>query len=276
MKTLNALIRTDNSLTVVIDGVPKTMNSDHYSFDEAISCITEGDIDSLDRLFEVATSIANSFNAVYPNGVQIKDGVILYKGQPIHNYVVDKIFDFKKEGLPFLPLVNFLDKLLANPSKRAVNELYSFLEHKNMPICEDGDFLAYKSVRSNYTDHHTGKFVNYVGNVLTMDRNEVCDDSDIGCSDGFHAGSYDYARSFGCANSRLIIVKINPSDVVSIPKDCDCQKLRTCRYEVVKDFDKVYNNHLNSEFGKCDSKANYHNVRDSKGRFAKKRKVVCS
>ena len=30
-----------------------------------------------------------------------------------------------------------------------------------------------------------------------------------------------------------MIVKIDPSDVVSVPHDCDCQKLRTCKYEVV-------------------------------------------
>ena len=33
---------------------------------------------------------------------------------------------------------------------------------------------------------------------------------------------------------RCIIVKINPEDVVSVPLDCECQKLRTTSYEVVK------------------------------------------
>ena len=28
-------------------------------------------------------------------------------------------------------------------------------------------------------------------------------------------------------------VEIDPRDVVSVPKDCDCQKLRTCKYKVV-------------------------------------------
>ena len=30
-----------------------------------------------------------------------------------------------------------------------------------------------------------------------------------------------------------MIVEINPADVVSVPKDCDCQKLRTSKYKVV-------------------------------------------
>lgn len=287
MKTLNALIKTDESITAVIDGIPKTMSCNHPSFTEALTCLATGDTDTLDSLFDVSESITRKFNADNVGGVEITDGVIYYQGEPVHNYVVDRIFDFMDEGLPFEPLANFLNKLMANPSRRAVEELYKFLEHKHLPICEDGDFLAYKSVREDYYDHHSGKFFNGVGEVLEMPRNAVCDDADVGCSYGFHAGSYEYASTFGGGGSRLVIVKINPSDVVSVPKDCDCQKLRTARYEVVKDFEQVYKKPLNTEFtpdwhrseyedededsGCTNKNCNYHNVRDSKGRFMRKR-----
>jgi hypothetical protein len=271
MKTLNALIKTDESITAVIDGVPQTMSCNHPSFTEALTCLALGDIDTLDSLFNVSESITRKFKADSVGGIEITDGVIYYKGEPLHNYVVDRIFDFMDEGLPFQPLARFLEKLMENPSRRAVEELYKFLEHKHLPICEDGDFLAYKSVRSDYMDHHSCTFYNGVGEVLEMHRNAVCDDADVGCSYGFHAGSYEYAKHFGGADSRLIIVKINPSDVVSVPKDCDCQKLRTSRYEVVKDFDRVYTKPLNTEFGTKPSGAKFHNVRDSKGRFMRKR-----
>jgi len=286
MKALNALIKTDESITAVIDGVPKTMTQNHPSFTEALTCLATGDIDTLDALFDVSTSITRKFNSDGVEGIEIEDGVIYYNDEPIHNYVVDRIFEFMQEGLPFKPVAQFLSKLMENPSRRAVEELYKFLEHKNLPICEDGDFLAYKSVREDYKDHHSGTFYNGVGEVLDMPRNAVCDDADVGCSFGFHAGSYEYAKNFGCGNSRLVIVKINPADVVSVPKDCDCQKLRTSRYEVVKDFERVYRSPLNTEFTSCeadedwdeedeqscaDSNCNYHNLRDSKGRFMRKR-----
>jgi len=286
MKALNALIKTDESITAVIDGVPKTMTQNHPSFTEALTCLATGDIDTLDALFDVSTSITRKFDSDGVEGIEIADGVIYYDGEPIHNYVVDRIFEFMQEGLPFKPVAQFLIKLMENPSRRAVEELYKFLEHKNLPICEDGDFLAYKSVREDYKDHHSGTFYNGVGEVLEMPRNAVCDDADVGCSFGFHAGSYEYAKNFGCGNSRLVIVKINPADVVSVPKDCDCQKLRTSRYEVVKDFERVYRSPLNTEFTSyeadedwdeeaeescADKNCNYHNLRDSKGRFMRKR-----
>ena len=125
---------------------------------------------------------------------------------------------------------------MANPSRRAINELYSFLSHKNLPITDAGTFLAYKSVRSDYTDHHTGEFNNSIGNTLEMTRNSVCDDHNQGCSVGFHAGSLEYASSFGGSGSVLLIVEIDPADVVSVPSDCNCQKLRTCKYKVVAEY----------------------------------------
>ena len=33
-----------------------------------------------------------------------------------------------------------------------------------------------------------------------------------------------------------MIVKIDPADVVSVPSDCNYEKLRTCRYEVVGEY----------------------------------------
>lgn len=35
-----------------------------------------------------------------------------------------------------------------------------------------------------------------------------------------------------------MLVKIDPADVVSVPHDCECQKLRTCRYEVVSELEE--------------------------------------
>ena len=66
-----------------------------------------------------------------------------------------------------------------------------------------------------------------------MARNNVCDDAEIGCSYGFLAGSLEYAQSFGGDQAHVVVVEIDPADVVSVPKDCDCQKLRTASYKVV-------------------------------------------
>jgi len=224
-------ILTDESLTVIINGKSLTMNKENPSFKPAVEALLEEDYEKVEKLFDVSAAIQE-----YSDGdIQVSNGILKYKGEEIHNYCTKKILQFMSEDLPYKPLVKFFNKLMQNPSRRAVNELYKFLEHQAMPLTSNGNFLAYKSVQENYTDWHTGKFSNKVGNVLEMTRNNVCDDADIGCSNGFHAGSLKYAESFGYGG-HLMVVEINPMDVVSVPKDCNCQKLRTCKYKVVDHF----------------------------------------
>lgn len=241
---IQASIITDRSLTAVIDGKTFTMQSDHPSFQSAKEALAADDSDGLEALFNVSQSIINYAEG----GVAVQAGQVFYNGEPVHGHVVDRILNFMREGLPYKPLMLFLDGLMANPSRRAIKELYTFLEHKQMPLTPDGNFLAYKSVRQDWTDHHTGKFSNTVGTTHEMARNKVCDDANVGCSDGFHAGSLSYAKSFGGVGSRLLIVEINPADVVSVPVDADCQKLRTTKYKVVGTFERPLDEQLNSDY----------------------------
>jgi hypothetical protein len=53
------------------------------------------------------------------------------------------------------------------------------------------------------------------------------------CSTGLHFCSKEYLDHFGGHDSRTVILKINPRDVVSIPADYNATKGRTCRYEVI-------------------------------------------
>ena len=128
-----------------------------------------------------------------------------------------------------------------NPSGRAVNELYGFLEHRALPITEDGCLLAYKSVREDWTDWWSGTIINKVGEKVSIGRNRVDDNCDMGCSYGLHAGTIDYVSGYHGTSGHTVIVKINPKDVVSVPLDLDCAKIRVCSYEVVD----VYEGELN-------------------------------
>jgi hypothetical protein len=224
-------ILTEESLTVVVDGKAMTMQKDHPAWTQAIDALNKEEYDRLENMFDVSKAVEDYVDQ--ESGISVTEGTVFFQGEPIHNVVVDKILGFMRQGLPFKPLVRFLGKLMANPSRRAVNELYAFLEHKSMPITPDGNFVAYKGVTSDFKDFHTGKFDNSVGETLSMTRNGVCDDANIGCSYGFHAGSYEYAKGYASSGGHLLRVEIDPIDVVSVPLDCDCQKLRTAKYKVI-------------------------------------------
>jgi len=240
----------DGFLTIVADGVQHTVLASNPMFASAVSAFQSKDWDALMLAIDPSLKFKNLY-AKYEQ-IEVKDGSVFVGGDVVRSIVADRIINFLADGIDCLPIFKFITRLQLNPSKRAVDELYTFLEHKYLPVTETGTFLAYKAVRNDFTDKHTGKFDNNVGNVLEMPRNKVDDDKEIGCSYGFHAGTLEYASGFACGNDRLVLVEIDPADVVSIPTDCNFQKLRTCRYKVVAEYERplseqVYQSRFSTE-----------------------------
>jgi len=239
MKTILAYIETAKNIAVTlqVDGEFRnlTVPSDHAKIEEAKVALEEGDAETLIDLLDTKTSIE-----IFSEGkVEIEGNTVSYNGYVLNNTLVARLIHLKDEGQRFEYLVSFLEKLMENPSKRAVDELYTFLEHHHLPITNEGEFLAYKAVKSDFTDKYTGTIDNSVGNVIEMPRNQVNDDKTVGCSEGYHAGTLEYAgHQYGNIDNgdKLLIVRIDPKDVVSVPLDCSCQKLRTCKYTVIGEY----------------------------------------
>jgi hypothetical protein len=235
METIPSIYVPGKSLNVFFQGKSHTIYATDAKFESAVEEYKNQNWDALHNILNPAQVFLNLY-AKYEQ-IEVKDGNVYVSGEPISNLVASRILDFLAEGVDCVPIFKFITKLNLNPSSRAVNELYTFLEHKFLPVTDNGNFLAYKALRSDFTDVHSGKFDNNVGNVLEMPRNKVDDNKEAGCSYGFHAGTLEYARGFRPCNGKLVVVEINPADVVSIPTDCECQKLRTCKYMVHSEYE---------------------------------------
>lgn len=194
--------------------------------------LRKGDENKVKELLDVKRSIE-----AYGQGhVQFADGVVIYKGKPIDSYLTKKIIQLQREGFTIKPLLAFLENLMENPSYRARQELYEFLEYGQLPITEDGHFIAYKKVRDDFKDIWSGQFDNSVGAVAEMDRRDVDDNSSNTCSAGLHFASREYMSHYGSSSAnKVVALKINPRDVVSIPNDYNNTKGRCCRYEVLEE-----------------------------------------
>ena len=234
-------IITSSGITAVIDGVEHTITRDNASYNEVLDAIKAQENPSrIADLFRTANAVKR-----YTKGaieISADGSALFYKGEEINNVVVDRILKFMTAGLPVDPLILFLERLLANPSRRSVEELYKFLEHEKLPITEFGTFLGYKGVREDYTDVYTGTFNNTPGQSHEMARRLVDDNAARDCSYGFHVGSLEYATNFG---KRTVIVEVDPVDVVSVPHS-DANKLRTCKYRVVADYQGALDEPLHS------------------------------
>lgn len=248
------IIANDGTVTAVVSGQTYCFGKSHPNYNKLISHLKNSNVE----YFEAAYDMVSHVNAYCDGYVNCTNGALTWDGIKMPEMFTNTIVDMIKQGFPFEPMLNFLDNMSQNPSDHAIVELFDFMENKNMPITADGCFLAYKAVREDYKDIYSGKFDNSVGSTCSVPRNKVDSNRDNGCGHGLHVGAIDYAKSYGGINlddedndggNRLMICKVNPRDVVSVPTDSKFQKLRCCRYEVVAEFDSIFDKvvHLTSD-----------------------------
>jgi hypothetical protein len=243
--------RNNDGLVTVVCGSSYSFRNDHPNYVQLVDAIKNEDEVKFHKFYN-KEAVINNYVAEnnFAGVVEVKEGEVFYNGKLVHSTLSRRIVEFQEKGLPFEPLVKFMEKLYQNPSNQSISELYEFLEHTNMPITNDGDFLAYKTVKSDYwsktagtlrlikgTANEDGYIYNGIGEEIECHRGDVDDNRSNTCSTGLHFSNESYCRtSFYDDGDKTIIVKVNPKDVVSIPPDHDAQKARTCRYVVVEDY----------------------------------------
>lgn len=237
---------TENSLTIFWEGKPYTLRKDHVNFKLAKQAILEARYDDLGDLLDITKAVENFVEG----DIEVRDEVVFYKGHRLHGVVVEKLLEMLRAGMrDSAPLTNFITRLQSNPSANSVNELYSFMSYKSLPNTPEGKVLGYKGVQKDFwsttgnadtivlqgetNDRH--QILNEVGATIEVARRCVDDNKDNHCSFGLHVGSYDYANDWAGVDGRLLVVEFDPADAVSVPTDCDFQKLRVSKYKVVSD-----------------------------------------
>ena len=216
-------IVTENSVTVSFDSKLITIQNDDRRYEAVIEAIKDDNLKAIPSLIDVVAS----FNK---DNYELVDGVIKIDGVAISEELTNKVLAFKDAGLPTDYLLEFAKKIQENVSFNSRRMLYKFLEHNGHPITKNGNFIAYKMVRHNYRDLHTGKFDNSIGSTVEMNRSQVDENPNNTCSSGLHVATHCYAKGFG--SGHLIEVEIDPRDVVAVPTDYNGTKMRVCKYVV--------------------------------------------
>ena len=239
-------IISENSLTIFWDGKPYTLRKENANFQLAKKALIEARYDDLGDLLDIKKSVENFVQG----DIEVKDEVVYYKGHRLHGVVVDKLMDMLRSGMKdSAPIVNFITRLQANPSANSVAELYTFLGYKSLPTTPEGKVLGYKGVQFDYWSttgnadtivvqgqtNERHQILNEVGATIEVARRCVDDNKDNHCSFGLHVGSFDYASDWSGEDGKLLLVEFDPADAVSVPTDCNFQKLRVSKYKVIAD-----------------------------------------
>jgi len=238
-----------NRLSVSVKGRVFIIPNNDFRFQKVLDAI-RNDIDE-NALYEICVSKPEIRieDRAKVGAASVQNGKLYFNGKELYNSIANRVNMLVQQGLPVDSLLRFVENIELNPSFAAKNEFYDFLEHQDLVITEDGYVLAYKSVRPDYMDWYTGTINNKPGEKPKMTRNNVDDNRNRHCSSGLHVGAIGYVTSYGHSDKKIVVCKVHPKDVVSVPNDCSCQKCRVCEYEVLHDMKEVHTAPLYSSKG---------------------------
>lgn len=239
------------SLVVIIDGEAKTVASSHGNYERIKSYVLDGgnNPDEVRTLLDAGQWVSGRLVRLSER-VSYKDGQIMFDGDVLDTNLSRHILRLMREGGDdYRPAVLFMEHLAQNPSPLSRRHLWTWLQGRDFTLTQDGMILGYKAVAGDDNlsitagtnevsvngKAHTGRIPNPLGAVVEMARNEVNPSRDDGCSTGLHVGTWDYAETFGSSDEgqKVLTVAVNPRDVVAVPRDCEFQKMRVCRYTVL-------------------------------------------
>ena len=238
-------IITDSTITLIAETGPSVIGKSHPNFYKIKKALLQKNFLEVEEMLDVK----NGYKEFSNGRIAVDGDNLIYDGAIIHNVLTQRIVEMIHNGDEATPMLNFLVNLMDNPSEGSIDQLYTFLEHENLPITQDGCFLAYKAINRDYTDKYTGTISNKVGEKVKMPYEEVTADPKLHCSSGLHCGSIEYVRCYGNfktdengehTGDRLVTVKVNPNAVVSVPEDSDRQKVRVYRYVVHEEIENPY------------------------------------
>lgn len=241
------LVRRDGdaNITVVIEGNLYVADDQHPNFEAIVEAVINDDPERevLD-LIDASVGAAKKFENLSER-VSVANSRVYVDGDEVTGPFADQIVRFLNDDLDdWQPLVNFLEKVYTNVEAHTRENLARWLNATGgFTIADNGNIIGYKGLTSEGGSVHRGPAIvdgeavngsvpNQPGSVVEMARSAVEHNPRVACASGLHVGTWEYASSFG--HGVTAEVEVNPRDVVSVPTDCNGQKMRVARYTVVR------------------------------------------
>lgn len=236
------ILYVSNPVSIVIrhpiDNTTKTIHKGNKNFDKIKECLETEDYQTALELIDVPAYIEH----MTEGNVTYKMGSLYWKDEKVTLGLADKIIgliqaakDKDGDAGDAPKLMRFLDKLYENPSNRVYEQCFHFLDNHGFKFDDDGDILAYKRVGTDLYDLWTGTMKYEIGSFVKMNRRDVSDDPSNACASGIHFCTLDYVNSYQSGSGAVILMKIDPRDVVSVPES-EASKGRCCKVKVLKIF----------------------------------------
>lgn len=223
------------------------------------------------KLRKVSNHISTDGRHVYFDGNDMRNMRI---DPVLENHLVRLILN-KSEDLKGWAL--FTERLYMNVDPEICTQFVRWLNAQDwLTIDSTGRLVGYRgcdyddvnNTNTPYARHHgfaivdgipiNGRIPNRIGSIIEMPRERVTHDPSEGCASGLHVGTYEYAKDWAGRNGYILRVAVAPEDIVSVPFECDSQKIRCCKFEVLDatpkrevEFDKFHDT-MNYDYNNYD------------------------
>lgn len=226
-----------DSVTLTYQDEVYTTDKSNANFKEIIELILEQNYSAAVNLFSPSAAISNWVDGL----LEVRDDRIFYDNFEIKGKFVEKIIKHAQNDLDVASFLKFLKLTMEQEDVEVRNRLLDFAADDTIDFSDEGYVIAFKNVRGDYYDKHSGKFRNMVGDKPSVPRSSVDANHNTTCSTGLHVCSFKYLVRCWGTSGRNMVVHVNPKDFVAIPYDYDDSKARVSTYTVVDELsqDKV-------------------------------------
>lgn len=232
---------SDKTITIVVDRQVHTVQRSAANANALIDELAKGESADLEVIKAMA-SVKNYIVYLSQGRISLTDAGIQFMGELVNSYMTERIMRHHAEGVDVAPMLAFMDRVMNHPILGIQQDIYKWCEKGDMPFTAEGHIIAYKKVREDYRSYHSspdGTHLHHpIGGYVEMERSAVDPRRDNTCSTGLHFCSYDYLNAYQGANTgRILILSIDPQDVIAIPTDYNQTKGRACRYRIIGELD---------------------------------------
>lgn len=215
--------------------------NDHPNFEQIVKLLRKSEYSVALKLFDIKKIIETQSKGKF----LIRDNEVLYNGTPVHNTVTERILECSRNNGDVKPLVNFLERLLNNPHKVIFDNLYKYLENYKLPIDQDGYVYGIKAVRPDLKSKWSSSVQYVIGETYSEPR-QFCrqpgtegQQNDIYCGPGLWFGWTTFVLNYGSPTDHVILVKVDPKNIIATPNLARFQKIACCEFTPVKDLGRV-------------------------------------
>lgn len=228
---------SDKTITIVLDRQVHTVQRSAMNADTLIAELAKGNDADLETIRSMS-SVRNYIVYLSQGRVALTDAGIQFMGELVNSYMAERIMRHHVEGVDVSPMLAFMDRVMNHPIIGIQNDIYKWCEKGDMPFTAEGHIIAYKKVNPEYRSYHASPdgthLYHPIGGLVEMERERVDPRRDNTCSTGLHFCSYDYLNQYqGAGTGRILILSIDPQDVIAIPTDYNQTKGRACRYKII-------------------------------------------